>query len=311
MRVFVTGASGWVGSALVPQLIEAGHEVLGLARSDESAAALRDAGADVHRGSLDEPTSLRAGAAEADGVVHLAFIHDFSRFEASVRADLAAIETMGEVLEGSNRPLVIASGVLALTDKDVATEEDPPHPEFPRSRAAAVTLELADRGVRSSVVRLPPTVHGQGDTGFVPTLIEIARQRGVSGYVGDGANRWPAVHRLDAAQVFLLALENAPAGSVWHAVAEEGVATRSIAEVIGRHLEIPLVSVPPDTAAEHFDWLGLFFAADVAASSSQTRERLGWQPTHPALLEDLDAGHYFDESASRGVPFGTPSPAAS
>jgi nucleoside-diphosphate-sugar epimerase len=307
MRVFVTGASGWVGSALVPRLIEAGHEVVGLARSDESAAALRAAGAAVHRGSLEDPDSLREGAAGADGVVHLAFIHDLSQFEASVRADLAAIEAMGDELAGSHKPFLIASGVLALTDHDVSTEEDPPHPDSPRSRAATVTLELAGRGVRSGVVRLPPTVHGQGDTGFVPTLIEIARQRGVSGYVGDGANRWPAVHRLDAAELFLLALEHASAGSVWHAVAEEGVPTKSIAEVIGRQLQLPVVSVPPDHAVEHFDWLGLFFAADVAASSSLTRQALGWRPTRPGLLEDLEAGHYFDAGASRGVPFGAAS----
>lgn len=302
MRVFVTGASGWIGSAVVPELIEAGHDVIGLARSDASAAAVEEAGAGVHRGSLEDLESLRTGAAESDGVIHLAFIHDFSQFEASVRADRRAIESLGTALENSGKPLVIASGVLALASGAVATEEDPPRPDFPRSEAANMTLALANRGVRPSVVRLPPTVHGRGDNGFIPTLIEIARQNHASGHIGDGANRWPAVHRLDAARLFRLALEDAPAGSVLHAVADEGVPVRSIAEVIGRHLGLPVVSVPPEEASDHFSWLGTFFSADLPASSALTQERLCWKPTGPGLIEDLDEGHYFEDSARRGIP---------
>ena len=302
MRVFVTGASGWIGSALVPELIQAGHDVVGLARSEASADALSAAGAEVHHGSLEDLESLGAGAAKSDGVIHLAFIHDFSRYEASVRADQRAIETLGAALQDSERPLVIASGVLALTQGGVATEEDPPHPDFPRSPAATMTLALAERGVRSSVVRLPPSVHGEGDNGFVPTLINIAREQCRSGYVGDGANHWPAVHRNDAASLFRLAVENAPAASVLHAVSDEGIPTRAIAEVIGRHLDVPVVSVPPDQAADHFGWLGPFFAADVAASSALTRERLDWKPTHPGLIEDLEQGHYFRDPSRRALP---------
>jgi nucleoside-diphosphate-sugar epimerase len=303
MRVFVTGASGWIGSAVVPELIQGGHDVVGLARSEASADALAAVGAEVHYGSLEDLETLRAGAAKADGVIHLAFIHDFSQYETSVLADQRAIETLGHALEGSDRPLVIASGVMALASNEMATEEDPPHPGFPRAAAANMTLALAERGVRPSVVRLPPTVHGPGDNGFVPTLINIARVRGRSGYVGDGSNRWPAVHRRDAARLFVLALEKAPAGSVLHAVADEGVPTRTIAEVIGRHLDLPLVAVTPDRAADHFGWLGLIFAADSPASSVLTQERLGWKPTHPGLIEDLDEGHYFQDPTKRGIPF--------
>jgi nucleoside-diphosphate-sugar epimerase len=301
MRVFVTGASGFIGSAVVPELIGAGHQVVGLARSDASAEALTAAGAQVHRGALDDLDSLRSGAAASDGVIHLAFIHDFSDYGGSVKTDLRAIETLGAALEGSDRPLVIASGVLGLATGRVATELDMPDPDAvasPRAAGLQATVALAARGVRSSGVRLAPTVHGEGDHGFMATLIGIARDKGVSGYVGDGSNRWPAVHRLDAAQLFRLALEKAPAGSVLHGTADEGVPIRAVAEVIGRHLDVPVVSIPREQAGEHFGWLGAFLAADAPASNTRTRKMLGWQPTHPGLIEDLDKGHYFDSPAA-------------
>ena len=293
MRVFVTGASGWVGSAVVPELINAGHHVVGLARSEVSADTLAAAGAEVQRGSLQDLGSLQEGAAKSDGVIHLAFIHDFTQYDVATETDRRAIEAMGAALEGSDRPLVIASGVLTTAQGRPATEEDPPAPEFPRSPAAVMTLALAEKGIRSSVVRLPPTTHGQGDHGFISTIIGIARDKGVSGYVGDGSNVWSAVHRSDAAHVYRLVVEHAPAGSVWHAVAEVGVPTRSIAEVIGRHLDIPVVAIAPDKAAEHFGWIGAFWGANAPASSAITRHRLRWRPSGPTLLEDLEARHYF------------------
>jgi nucleoside-diphosphate-sugar epimerase len=311
MRVFVTGASGWIGSAVVPELIGAGHEVTGLARSDASAAALTAAGAEVHRGSLDDLGSLRDGAAASDGVIHLAFKHDVAfsgGFEAAAEADRRAVEIFGEVLAGSDRPLLIASGTLGVAPGRMATERDGHGSDpavgvegaGPRARAATAefTLSLASRGVRSSVVRLPPTNHGDGDNGFMATLVGIARAKGASAYIGDGANRWPAVHRLDSAHLFRLALENAPAGSTLHAVADEGVPIRAVAEVIGRHLDVPVVSIPPEQAAEHFTWLGGFIGLDAPASSALTRELLGWQPTQPGLLDDLDKGHYFDKPSA-------------
>jgi nucleoside-diphosphate-sugar epimerase len=291
MRVFVTGASGWIGSAVVPELIGAGHQVLGLARSDSSAAAIAAAGAEVLRGDLDDLDTLRAGATSSDGVIHLAFIHDFTRFEDSVSADARAIETMGAALEGSGKPLVIASGTPALPGR-VATERGEPAPGGPsagRAANAQAALDMAARGVRSSVVGLPRTVHGQGDHGFIARLIGIARDKGISGYVGDGSSRWPAVHVLDAAHLFRLAAEQAPAGSRLHAVGDEGVPVRDIAEVIGRHLSLPTASVP----AEDFGWLGQILAVDQPASSALTRELLGWRPVQPGLIEDLDKGHYF------------------
>jgi nucleoside-diphosphate-sugar epimerase len=294
MRVFVTGASGWVGSAVVPELIRAGHDVVGLARSEASADALTAAGAEVHRGSLEDLDSLREGAAKSDGVIHLAFIHDFERYEAANQTDRQAIETMGAALEGSDRPFVIASGVATTASGRPATENDPPAPDFPRSPATQMTLALAAKGVRSSVVRLPPTTHGRGDQGFIPRVIETARETGVSGYVGDGSNVWPAVHRSDAARLYRLVLERAPARSVWHAVAEEGVTTRLIAEAIGRHLGIPVASVAPEDARTHFGWMGVFWALNAPASSELTRARLGWQPVGPGLLADLDEGSYFE-----------------
>jgi len=295
MRVYVTGASGFIGSAVVSELINAGHSVVGLARSDASAAVIAAAGAEVQRGDLDNLESLRQGATNSDGVIHLAFIHDFSNFGASIHADRRAVEMLGAALEGSGRPLVIASGLGTRSTGSVATEEDPFDLNWPRAATAQFTLSLADRGVRSSAVRLPATVHGQGDHGFVAALVNIAREKGVSGYIGDGSNRWPAVHRLDAARLFRLALERAPGGIPLHAVADEGVATRVIAEVIGRRLDLPVVSIPRETATDHFGWLGAFFGGiDCAASSALTRELLGWEPTHPGLIDDLEQGHYFE-----------------
>ncbi len=249
MRVFVTGATGFIGSAIVNELIESEHQVLGLARSDAAAASLASAGADVHRGSLDDLDSLRSGAAAADGVIHLAYIHDFSDYQAAAQTDLRAVQAVGAALEGSGKPFVITSGTLMLTfllppgrlgtEKDVADAGS----VAPRIASENAAIALAERGVRSSVVRLPPSVHGEGKRGFVGTLIDIAREKGVSGYIGDGSNRWPAVHQLDAAHLFRLALEKAPAGSVLHGVADEGVPARAIAEVIGRHLDLPVVSI--------------------------------------------------------------------
>jgi len=291
MRVFVTGASGWIGSAVVPELLGAGHQVLGLARSDDSAEAIAAAGAEVLRGDLADLDTLRAGAASSDGAIHLAFIHDFSDFEASVTADRRAIETIGATLEGSGKPLVIASGTPAVPGH-VATERDESSPGSPvagRAANAQAALGMAARGVRSSVVGLPRTVHGDGDHGFIARLIAIARDKGVSGYVGDGSSRWPAVHVLDAAHLFRLAVEQAPAGSRLHAVGDEGVPIRDIAGVIGRHLNLPAASVP----AGDFGFLGQILAVDQPASAGLTRELLGWRPVQPGLIEDMDKGHYF------------------
>ncbi len=299
MRVFVTGASGWIGSAVVPELIAAGNEVVGLARSDASADALAAAGALVHRGALDDLESLRSGATESDGVIHLAYIHDFSQYTDAARTDRRAIETLGAALGGSGRPLLIASGTLGVTAGRVATERDASDPNFPRGESAETALSMAARGVRSSVVRLPPTVHGRGDHGFVAMLVDIARSKGASGYVGDGSNRWPAVHRVDAAHLFRLGLEKAPAGSILHAVADSGVPARTIAEVIGRHLDLPVVSVAPEDSSDHFGWLGAIYALDAPASSALTRELLDWRPIQPGLIDDLEQGHYFDDAAAR------------
>ena len=287
MRLFVTGASGFIGSAVVPELQRAGHTVVGLARSDASVEALVAAGAEVHRGDLGDLDSLRAGAEKADGVIHLAYVHDFSQMEDAARTDLAAIEAMGGALEGTGKPLAIASGTLGLAPGRVGTERDEATAVHPRVTNALATLALADRGVRPLVVRLSPTVHGQGDHGFIAVLVQIARDKGVSGYVGDGQNRWNAVHRDDAAAVFRLAVEQAPAGSVLHAVGEEGIAVRDIAGAIGAHLDLPVVSIPEAEAAEHFGWLGGFLGADAPASSTITQELLGWKPTGPGLLEDV------------------------
>jgi nucleoside-diphosphate-sugar epimerase len=297
MRVFVTGATGFIGSAIVPELIDTGHEVVGLARSDQGAAALAAAGAEVHRGSLEDLDSLRSAAAAADGVIHTAYIHDFSQMAQSAQTDRRAIETLGAALEGSGRPLVITTGTALVNPGQVATEDDTGEPgAHARLGTETVVKELATRGVRTSIVRPGASVHGEGDHGFVPVLIDMARTKGVSAYIGDGANRWPAVHRLDAARLYRLALEKAPAGSVFHAIGDEGVPTRQIAEIIGRHLNVPTVSIAPEQAADHFGWLGGFFAIDAPASSALTQQRLDWHPTHIGLVEDLEQGHYFDEA---------------
>jgi nucleoside-diphosphate-sugar epimerase len=310
MRVFITGASGWIGRGVVPELTAAGHAVVGLARSDASAQALQAAGVEVRAGSLDDLDTLRDAAASCDGVIHLAFMHDLAfsgDFLGAAEADRRAIEHFGEALAGSEKPFVIASGLLGLTPGRVATERDglatetadgeAPMSGPERRRANAhLTLALADRGVRSSIVRLPPTCHGDGDNGFMAAAIGFAREKGAAAYVGDGSNRWPAVHRDDAARVFRLALESAPAGSALHAIGDEGVPLREVAEVFASHLDVPAVSVAPEQAGEYVGWLGGFWGLDSPASAQITRELLGWQPTHPGLIEDLDAGHYFQET---------------
>lgn len=294
MRILVTGASGWIGSASVHELISAGHHVLGLARNDASAAKIAGLGAEVVRGSLDDLNSLRAAAARAEGVVHLGYNHDFSKMAAAAGTDRAAIEAFAEVLEGTGHPLLIASGLLGLPPGRLGTEEDLPGAGgHPRMANAAFTLGLADRRIRSMVLRFAPTVHGAGgDHGFVAVLARIARDKGLSGYIGEGRNRWPAVHRLDAGKMVQLAIEKAPPGSVLHAVAEEGVETRDIAAALGQYLSLPTASIPAAGAQAHFDWLGYFFGADIPASSARTRSLLGWEPKSATLLEDIAAGHY-------------------
>jgi nucleoside-diphosphate-sugar epimerase len=291
MRVFVTGASGWIGSALVPELRGAGHQVVGLARSDASAAAVEKLGADVLRGDMDDLETLEAGVANADGVVHLAFGHDFDRMEAAIRTDAAAVAAMGAALGGSGKPFVVASGT-PLTAGRVATEQDDlvgMGPIAGRADIARAVLKTAESGVRASLVRLPRSVHGEGDAhGLIARLVIAGREKGIAAYVGDGTARWPAVHVLDAAHLFRLALEHAPAGSVLHAVGDEGVAIRDVAEVAGRRLGLPVTSVE----ADELGFLGALLAIDQPASAALTRELLGWQPTHPGLLDDLEKGYY-------------------
>jgi len=295
MRVFVTGASGWIGSAVVAELLAAGHQVTGLARSDASAEAITAAGATVLRGSLDDLEGLRAAAEASEGVVHLGFKHDFSDMAGAGRTERAVIETFGAALEGTDRPLLFASGVAMLAPGRVVTENDAnptSGPDAPRGGAENLAFSYAERGIRPVSLRFSPTVHGEGDHGFMAVIAGIARQKGVAAFIGDGSNRWPAVHRSDAARLVRLALEKAPAGSAVHAVGEEGIAARDISAAIAEQLGIEAVSIAPDAAAEHFGWMSHFWGVDMPASSMLTRELLDWAPTGPTLLDDITAGHY-------------------
>jgi nucleoside-diphosphate-sugar epimerase len=295
MRIFVTGATGWVGSAVVEDLIAAGHRVLGLTRSERGAQALAEAGAEIHRGSLEDLNSLKSGAAQADGVIHTAFNHDFAKIVENSAQEQRAIEAIGSALEGSDRPLIVTSGVALLAPGSIATEQTVPRTisaSFPRD-PETMTAALAARGVRATVVRLAPTVHGHGEHGFVARLIGFAREKRASAYVDEGLNRWPAVHRLDAARVYRLALERGAQGGPFHAVAEEGVPFKQIAEVIGRRLNIPVVSKSPQQAAEHFGWFAAFTGIDAPAASQRTQSLLGWRPQQPGLIADLDHPAYF------------------
>ena len=292
MRIFLTGGTGFIGSAVTSELVNAGHQVLGLARSDKGAASLAAVGADVHRGSLEDLDSLRSGAANSDAVIHTAFIHDFSKFEENCETDRRAIEALGFVLAGSDRPLIVTSGAALIRKGPLATEEDVANPNFPRKTEEAAAAVSA-YGANVSVVRLPPSVHGDGDHGFVPFLIGFAREKGVSAYVGNGLNRWPAVHRIDAARVYRLALEKGSPGARYHAVADEGVPFHEIAGVIGRRLNVPVVSKTVEAATNHFGWFAPFAALDAPASSAETQRRLGWRPTQASLLPDIDQPSYF------------------
>ena len=291
MRVFVTGATGFIGSAVVKELLEAGHKVLGLVRSDANAEALALTGAEVHRGSLDDLDSLRSGATAADGVIHTAFNHNFATYVANCEADRAIIAALGSALAGSGRPLVVTSGVGFQKDNQRPAD----YGAYPRLATEAAAAAVAADGVNVSVVRLPPSVHGQGDHGFVPMLIKTAREKAASAYVGDGANRWSAVHRLDAAKLFRLALEKGAAEAWYHGIGDEGVPFRDIAEVIGRHLNVPVVSKSPDEAKEHLGFLGGFAGINCPSTSTLTQQLLGWRPVEPGLIADLDQGHYFGE----------------
>ncbi|RFM27508.1 SDR family oxidoreductase [Deminuibacter soli] len=294
MRVFLTGATGFVGSAIVPELINAGHEVLGLARSEAAADALHKAGAAVHMGDLENLDSLRSGAAVADGVIHTGFVHDFTRFKEVCEIDKLAIETMGSVLAGSGRPLIVTSGSALVSPGQLATEDMMPpfNPAWPRA-SEQMADAVAALGVKASAMRLSPSVHGEGDLhGFVPILVKLAREKGVSAYIGEGANRWNAVHRLDAARLYRLALENPDAGIRFHAVAEEAITFKTIAALIGKQLGVPVVSIAPEEAAAHFSWFAGFAGIDCPASGAITRERLNWTPVHQTLIADLEQGVY-------------------
>ena len=305
MKIFVTGATGFIGSAIVPELINAGHQVLGLARSDAGAKSLAAAGADVHRGSLENLESLRSGAAVADAVIHTAFIHDFSKFKENCETDRRAIEALGSALTGSNRLLIITSGtgMAGPTPGRLATEEDAPYSgpgAIPRVASEQAAASVAAGGVRVAVVRLPQ-VHNAEKQGLVTYAIAVAREKGVSIFVDGGENRWPAVHLLDAARLYRLVLEKGVAGARYHAVAEEGVSFREIAQAIGRRVNVPVVSKSPEQAAEHFGWLAHFAPMDSPASSERTRKLLGWRPTQSALISDLDAVQLFEPGTDRVI----------
>jgi nucleoside-diphosphate-sugar epimerase len=291
MRVFLTGATGFIGSAIVPELLGAGHEVLGLARSDDAEKALAGLGVKAHRGELADTESLAAAARACDGVIHTAYIHDFSQYAANAQIDRLALEAMAGALEGTGKPLVAASGTLMVSPGRTAMETDPAAEGSPRF--SEVMLSFAERGVRASVVRLSPTVHGRGDKGFIPQLIDIARRTGFAAFIGDGANRWPAVHRLDAARLFRLALEKAAPGARLHGVGEEGIAMRDIAQTIGEGLGVPVRGLSAEEAPAHFDWMAMFVGFDSPASNAITRESLGWRPEQPRLLADMRDGGYF------------------
>jgi nucleoside-diphosphate-sugar epimerase len=295
VRIFVTGASGFIGSAVVRDLLKAGHQVLGLVRSNAAAETLAAIGAKAQRGDLEDLDSLKRGAADCDGVAHLAFIHDFSKFAENGQIDKRAIAALGEALAGSGKPVVVTSGTALVAPGRLATEEMAPlqGEMIPRVSEQAAQA-LAAEGLRACSIRLPPTVHGEGDHGFVPQIIAAARAKGVSAYIGDGQNRWPAVHRVDAAPLYRLALEQGVAGAAYHGVAEEGVPAKAIAELIGRRLNLPVVSKTPEEAGEHFGFLGMFFGLDCPASSALTRAQLGWTTSHPGLLADLDHAYYFE-----------------
>ena len=296
MRIFLTGATGFIGEAILRELIAGGHQVLGLVHSDASAQALTEAGGEPHQGDLHDPDSLANGARDCDGVIHTAFLHDFSKYEENAEIDNRVVTAITDALAGSDKPFVATSVVTLLAPGSVGTEKDRrASPGIPRAASEETVLGAANRGVRCSVLRLPFSVHGEGDRGFVPALINLARRKGVTAYVGDGVNRWPAVNRSDAARLFRLALEKAEPGTALHAVAEEGVAMQVIAETIGAGLGVPVRSIEPDKAAEHFEWLSRFVSTDQPISSALTREWMGWQPRENGLLDDLRESGYFDE----------------
>lgn len=295
MRIFVTGAAGFIGSEIVRQLLEAGHEVVGLVRSEENAAKLRAAGGTPYIGTLEDLDTLKRGVAQCDGVIHTAFVHDFSIYQEACKLDARVIEAIGEVLRGTERPLITTSVTAVLSsDGKLGTEtSEVPQPPIPRQLGEVTTLKFASQGVRASILRLPPTVHGAGDHAFVPMLINVAKNKGVSAYIGNGMNCWPAVHRNDAANLFVLALEKGTAGSIYHAVAEEGIPIKEIAGMIGKRLDIPVISVSSEEATEHFGFLSSFLSVDNPTSSILTQQRLGWKPTHSTLMTDLASDAYF------------------
>ena len=296
MRVFLTGATGYVATAVAAELLEAGHTVLGVARTDDGAAALEARGVTPHRGDLTDPDSLVAGALQCDGVIHTAFIHDFSRFMESAEIERQAVEAMLGALAGSGKPFIATSGVAMLAQGRPAVETDKPQP-MGRGATEFVVTGAADKGVRSCIIRLPPSTHGKGDKGFSPHLIDIARDKGVAGYIGEGANRWAGGRRADAARLYRLALEKGTAGAVYHAIGDEGIATRDIAAAIGRRAGVPTASIPAEQASDHFGWIGMFFGMEMSASSAWTQQQLGWAPTPPGLLADIEGPNYAEATS--------------